>query len=48
LEGAEKYGTLVKDKDTGELVPSKMYTRGIGYAYGAPATGKTSVNKARE
>lgn len=48
LEGAEKYGTLVKDKDTGELVPSKMYTRGIGYAYGAPATGKTSVDKARE
>lgn len=48
LEGAEKYGTLVKDKDTGELVPSKMYARGIGYAYGAPATGRTSVDKARE
>ena len=48
LEGAEKYGTLVKDKDTGELVPSKMYTRGIGYAYGAHATGRTSVDRARE
>lgn len=48
LDSAEKYGVLVKDEKTGELVPSKMYTRGIGYAYGAHSTRKTSVDKARE
>lgn len=48
LDSAEKYGVLVKDKNTGELIPSKMYTRGIGYAYGAKSTGATTTNKARE
>lgn len=47
LKEAEKLGILVKDKRTGELVPSKIYSKEIGLAYGAPSTGKTSVNNAR-
>lgn len=48
LQNAEKNGILVRDKRTGELIPSKTYAKEIGLAYGAPSTGKTSLTKARE
>ena len=47
LKEAEKLGILVRDKATGELVPSKVYTKEIGLTYGAPSTGRTSVANAR-
>lgn len=47
LDKAEKNGVLVRDKATGELIPSKVYAKEIGLAYGAPATGKTSADNAR-
>ena len=47
LKDAEKLGILVRDKATGELVPSKIYTKEIGLTYGAPSTGRTSVANAR-
>ena len=47
LDKAEKNGIFERDAN-GDLVPSKVYARQIGLAYGAPKTGKTDIGTARE